>query len=196
MVWDVDQDVIHLVAELRVSHQTPGQHFALMRALELRLFNHHMNFPVAWPADAGTRDRGSGEPVKVLYKAYGLRMMAEPASHANMKGTAANSLEGGIQEIDLRERCGKWKVARSCLCYLEERRLYHRKDGEIVPLRDDTLSAARYGMMMQRRFKTLEECGGEALGALWPSASARRGGHQAQLARGLGFNLFATNGDC
>ena len=133
--------------------------------------------------------------MKVLYKAYGLRMMAEPATHANMKGAAANSLEGGIQEIDLRERSGKWKVARSCVCYLEERRLFHRKDGEIVRLRDDTLSAARYGMMMKRRFKTLEECAGEAMGVAWPSASARRGGHEAQLARGLDFNLFATNGD-
>ncbi len=195
MAHDVDQDVIHLVAELRVSHQTPGQHFALMRALELRLFNHHMNFPVSWPADAGTRDRGSGEPVKNLYNAYGLRMMPEPATHANMKGAAANSLEGGIQEIDLRERSGKWKVARSCVCYLEERRLYHRKDGEIVQLRDDTLSAARYGMMMRRKFKTLEECAGEAMGVAWPSASARRGGPQSYQCTGLDFDVFSVTGN-
>jgi hypothetical protein len=50
-----------------------------------------------------------------------------------------------VQEIDTRERNGKWKVSRSCVLYLEERRLYHRKDGEIVKLRDDVLSAARYG---------------------------------------------------
>jgi Terminase RNaseH-like domain len=195
MAWDTDQDVIHLVAELRVSGQTPGQHFALMRALEQRIFNRHMDFPVAWPADAGTRDRGSGEPVKNLYKQYGLRMMAETATHANMKGVAANSLEGGIQEIDLRERNGKWKVARSCICYLEERRLYHRKDGEITRLRDDALSAGRYGMMMRRFFKPLEECGGAAAGSPGWFPTSRRTS-ETQFARGTpnhpdgDFDLF------
>jgi hypothetical protein len=104
MAWDIDEDVIHVVAELRVTGQTPGQHFALIRGLELRMFNRHMDFPISWPADAGTRDKGSGEPVKNLYKQYGLRMMPEAATHANLKGVAANSLEGGVQEIDLRER--------------------------------------------------------------------------------------------
>jgi hypothetical protein len=176
MCHDVDQDVIHLVAELRISDQTPGHHFAQIRALEKRIFNRHMDFPVAWPADAGTRDNGSGEPVKNLYKHFGLRMMAEAASHAHLKGAEARSLEGGVAEIDARERAGKWKVSRGCVCYLEERRLYHRKDGEIVKLRDDTLSAARYGAMMRRFFKRLDECGGGPIGAPWPSGGQRGGG--------------------
>lgn len=184
MCWDTDQDVIHLVAELRVSGQTPGQHFALMRALEMRLFGRHMDFPVAWPADAGTRDKGSGEAVKNVYKLFGLRMMAEHATHAHLKGAAANSLEGGVQEIDTRERHGKWKVSRSCVCYLEERRLYHRKDGEIVKLRDDTLSAARYGCMMRRFFKPLDECGGGPPGDPWLRGSSSRGSREPQFARG------------
>jgi Terminase RNaseH-like domain len=186
LVWDTDQDVIHVLAELRVSGQTPGQHFALIRGLEQRLFGRHMNFPIAWPADAGTRDKGSGEPVKNLYKQYGLRMMTESATHPNVKGLAATSLEGGVQEIDLREKNGKWKVARSCVLYLEERRLYHRKDGEIVRLRDDTLSAARYAMMMRRFFKPFTECDpwetGVAVG--WPpGANSRRSGDEPQFAR-------------
>ena len=77
---DIDQDVIHLVAELRVSGQTPATHVALIRSLEQRIFNRHMDFVVAWPADAGTRDRGSGEPIKNVYKQFGLRML--PARHA------------------------------------------------------------------------------------------------------------------
>lgn len=178
MCWDVDSDVLHLVAELRVSGQTPAQHFGLIRALEMRLFGRHMHFPIAWPADAGTRDKGSGEPVKNFYKSYGLRMMPEPATHAKLKGVAANSLEGGVAEIDLRERNSKWKVSRSCVCYLEERRLYHRKDGEIVKLRDDTLSAARYGMMMRRYFKPFEECDSWSGAAAWPSGGAARRSEQ------------------
>jgi phage terminase large subunit-like protein len=182
MCWDTDQDVLHLVAELRVSDATPGQHFAMIRALEMRLFSRHMDFPIAWPADAGTRDKGSGEPVKNLYKQFGLRMMHEAATHANLKGVAANSLEGGIQEIDARERAGKWKVSRSCVCYLEERRLYHRKDGEVMRLRDDVLAAARYGMMMRRFFKPLDESGGGPVGVSWSSASRRN--REPQFAKG------------
>jgi phage terminase large subunit-like protein len=184
MAWDTDADVIHVVAELRLSGQTPGQHFALIRALELRIFGRHMDFPTAWPADAGTRDKGSGEPVKNLYKQFGLRMMAEPATHANLKGSAATSLEGGVQEIDARERHGKWKVQRSCINYFEERRLYHRRDGEIVRLRDDTLAAARYGAMMRRFFRPLDECGGAAIGSpAWGASNSRRGS-LPQYARG------------
>jgi hypothetical protein len=191
MCWDTQQDVLHLVAELRVSGQTPGQHFALIRGLEMRMFGRHMNFPTAWPADAGTRDKGSGEPIKNLYKQYGLRMMTESATHANLKGVAANSLEGGVQEIDLREKNGKWKVSRSCVCYLEERRLYHRKDGEIVRLRDDVLSAARYGAMMRRLFKPFDECDSWSAGAAWPSGTGgmRRSGGPT-IARDVDYDPF------
>ena len=68
-------------------------------------------------------------------------------------------LKPACRKVDSRERAGKWKVARGMLCYLEERRLYHRKDGEIVRLRDDTVAAARYGFMMRRYFRALEDCG-------------------------------------
>jgi hypothetical protein len=79
------------------------------------------------------------------------------------------------------------KVARSCISYLEERHLYHRKDGEIVRLRDNILSAARYGLMMRRHFKTLGECVPleTAASAGWPSrGGSGRGGGGPQYARG------------
>jgi phage terminase large subunit-like protein len=191
MCHDTDQDVIHVVAELRITGQTPGQHYALIRGLERRIFGRHMDFPTAWPHDAGTRDKGSGEPVKNLYKQFGLRMMPEHATHANLKGVAATSLEGGVQEIDSRERNGKWRVSRSCVLYLEERRLYHRKDGEIVKLRDDVLSAARYGCMMKRFFKPITECGLEIVPGQWPSGGMSRGrGGSSSVARDVDFDLF------
>ena len=60
---DVDQDVVYVVAELRMADTTPSAHVAAIRNLEKRLFNWHMEFfPVAWPHDAHTRERGSGEP--------------------------------------------------------------------------------------------------------------------------------------
>jgi phage terminase large subunit-like protein len=192
LAWDIDTDTIHVVAELRVSDAMPGQHFALVRQLEARLWGRPMNFPCAWPLDAGTRDKGSGEPIKNLYKAFGLRMMNEPATHSHLKGLAATSLEGGISEIDLREQHGKWKVARSCICYLEERRLYHRKDGEVVKLRDDVLSAARYAMMMRRHFKPFDEVDTWHTGAAWPlgSGTSGRGFVNGKTAAGADFDVF------
>jgi phage terminase large subunit-like protein len=192
LAWDTDQDVIHVVAELRATGQSAAQHVGLIRQLEMRLFGHHMNFPVAWPADAGTRDRGSGEPLKFIYKQFGLRMMAEHATLPNMKGPAATSLEGGVAEINEREHAGKWKVARNCVCYLEERRLYHRKDGEIVRLRDDVLAAARYGAAMRRHFKPFEECSPWMTGAPWPSGGAGHSRREPQrVARNVDFDLFS-----
>jgi hypothetical protein len=41
--------------------------------------------------------------------------------------------------------------------WFEEFRLFHRKDGIIVKLNDDLLSATRYAMMMRRKAKTQEE---------------------------------------
>ena len=49
-----------------------------------------------------------------------------------------------------RMQTGRWRVFSTCTNWLEERRLYHRKDGKIVKERDDTISASRYAMMMKR----------------------------------------------
>lgn len=94
-----------------------------------------------------------------------------------------------LASIDQREKLSKWKVSRNCVNYLEERRLYHRKDGEIVKLRDDTLSAARYGMMMKRHFKPLEECSPVNPGAPWSAPRKSRDG--SEVARNTDFDVFS-----
>jgi hypothetical protein len=129
LCWDVDQDVVHVVAELRMSDATPSAHVAAIRALEKRMWNWHMEFPVAWSNDSGTRDKGSGEPIKNLYKQFGLRMMHAAATLPGLNGREAYSLEGGVTEIDARERRQVEGRPARCICYLEERQLYHRKDG-------------------------------------------------------------------
>lgn len=186
MCHDPDMDCIHLTAELRVSDQKPDQHAAAMHEVEKRIFGRQMEIPVAWPHDAGSRDKGNLEPIKNLYKHWGLKMMAESASLPGIAGIAARSLEGSIAEIDARERGQAWKVSRDMRFYLEERRMYHRKDGEIVALHDDTLSAARYGFMMRRYFKTRVDCGGGAVGTAAYSQWLRRQTTpgQTQFARG------------
>jgi phage terminase large subunit-like protein len=188
MCYDPDQQALHIVAELRISGQTPGVHVSMMRQVEMRIFGRHMNIPVAYPADAGTRDRGSGEALKTIYKQFQLRMMADHATHANQSGAAAVSVEAGIQEMNVREGSGKLRVQRSCPMWLEERRGYHRKDNEIVKIRDDLLDASRYGMMMRRFFKPRTECDPGFDGTPWSSGGGSRGGGGSSFARGTPNN--------
>ena len=191
MCLDPDQDVIHLIAELRMSDTSSPAHVAAIRNLEKRLFGRHMDFPIAWPADAGSRERNNARPFTNAYIDAGLRMMAEAASHPGIAGQAAFSVEAGVSEINHREAGGRWKIGRGCLNYLEERRLYHRKDGEIVKLRDDTLCAARYAFMMRRYFQPLDQCDTLVMpGVPGPPGLARRNRNMPRMASGLDFDLF------
>jgi phage terminase large subunit-like protein len=185
---DVDRDWIHVVADLRVSDEIPDQHAKAMRKIEEDIFGRAMEIPVAWPHDAGTRDRTSGTPIKNVYAHWNLKMMSEAASLPGLKGVEGRSLEGSIAEIDAREHGQAWYVSQRCRHYLEERRLYHRKDGEIVPLRDDALSAARYAYMMRRYFKSRIDIGGGAVGTAAYSQWVRK-----QTAPGTRFARGTTN---
>ena len=49
-----------------------------------------------------------------------------------------------------RMQTGRWKVDANCSLWLEEFRMYHRKDGKIIKVMDDTICASRYAMMMLR----------------------------------------------
>ena len=61
-----------------------------------------------------------------------------------------NGVEAGLMDMLDRMQTGRFKVFSTCVEWLEERRLYHRKDGKVVKIRDDTISASRYALMMLR----------------------------------------------
>ena len=87
--FDPDGQIMHLVAEVRGSDMTIGQQAAAMRQIEKNLFNSlGMSIPVAWPADAGTRDRLSMTPLRKLYGQHDLAMMMEPAGLPGIAGQA------------------------------------------------------------------------------------------------------------
>ena len=75
-----------------------------------------------------------------------VRMLTERATFDD--GT--NGVEAGIADMLDRMQTGRWKVFRGCTNWVDEFRLYHRKDGKIVKERDDVLSASRYALMMKR----------------------------------------------
>lgn len=138
MLWDVDNDVIHLHHAIRITDALPIQHAAAMKPVGA-------DVPVAWPHDGGER-RDDGKPMSDHYKRHDLKMLD---SHATWPDGGI-STEAGILEMDDRMRSGRFKVAAHLSEWFEEFRFYHRKDGKIVKIKDDLMSATRIAVMSKR----------------------------------------------
>ena len=132
-------DVIHVHATYRIADALSIVHAAAMKRIAGMV-------PVAWPRDGTDRDVHSGEPLSVGYKKHGLVMLPEHATWPD----GGVSTDAGIAEWDERERTGRLKVAAQLSDWFEERRMYHRKDGKIMKIKDDLMSATRIGLMMKR----------------------------------------------
>ena len=82
-------------------------------------------------------------------------MLRERATFAD--GTSG--VEAGIFEMLDRMQTGRWKVFRHLEDWFQEFRVYHRKEGRVVKLGDDLISASRYAMMMLRYARTAQDDG-------------------------------------
>jgi phage terminase large subunit-like protein len=138
LAWDRDADVVYLTKDYRQRQATPVVHAAAVKPWGSWL-------PWAWPHD-GNNDTAAGENLATQYGAQGLNMLPERATFDD----GSNSVEAGLMEMLDRMLTGRFKVFRTCGAWLEERRLYHRKDGKVVKERDDVISASRYALMMLR----------------------------------------------
>lgn len=139
IAWDRDADIVYVTKNYRSRQTTPVIHAAAIKPWGDWI-------PCSWPHDGFQHDKGSGEQLAAQYGAQGLNMLAENAQWE----AGGNGVEAGIAEMLDRMLTGRWKVFSTCTEWLEERRLYHRKDGKIVKERDDVLSASRYALMMLR----------------------------------------------
>lgn len=148
LAHDRDNDVIYLTAEYRKSQATPVIHAAAVKQWGASEGNASKQWlPWAWPHDGLRRDKDtSGKEFAVLYEDQGLNMLPEKATFDD----GGNGVEAGLSEMLDRMQTGRWKVFKTCTAWLEERRLYHRKDGVVVKERDDAISASRYAYMMRR----------------------------------------------
>jgi len=146
MAWDRDADVLYVTDCYRVKDQSPIMHAAAVRARGEWV-------PVAWPHDGLQRDKGSGEQLAKQYRDQGLNLTKDRATFED----GSNGLEAGVAEMLARMQTQRLKVFAHLQDWFEEFRLYHRKDGLIVRLTDDLMSATRYAMMMRRYAKTQEE---------------------------------------
>lgn len=149
MAWDRDTDTIYLIREYRESKQTPSYHASVLRQWGTWL-------PWMWPHDGnkawGEDTKGSGLQLAKQYRTGG--MHTHP-THVTFEDGSIG-VEAGIMEMLTRMREGRFKVFSTCTMWLGERSLYHRKDGLIVKLNDDLISASRYAMM-GRRFARVKD---------------------------------------
>lgn len=168
IIWDRDNDVIHVHHTVRIIDGLPINHWEAMRPIGAGV-------PVAWPKDAGDREKGSGEPLADQYRRLGAVMLHKHA----MFEDGSVSTEAGIREMDERMRTGRFKVAAHLGDWFAEYRNYHRKGGQIVKIRDDLMSATRFAVVMKRYARCV------ALGA-----------HRSRvvgdtIATGVDFDVFA-----
>lgn len=139
LAWDRDADILYVTNSYGQREATPVVHAAALKPWGATL-------PWAWPHDGLQHDKGSGEALASQYRAQGLNLLHEKATFE----AGGNGVEAGIAEMLERMQTGRWKVFEHLEDWFAEFRLYHRKDGLIVKLNDDRLSASRYAMMMKR----------------------------------------------
>ncbi|WP_352811300.1 terminase family protein [Mesorhizobium sp. M0387] len=140
LAWDTEADIVYVSKATRGSQQTPA-----MQSVTLKPWGSWL--PWAWPRD-GRREtlEGAGIALANQYREHGLNMLG---SHAQFPDGSV-SVEAGLMDMLDRMQSGRFKVFNTLGPWFEEFRLYHRKDGQVVKLRDDLMSATRYGVMMLR----------------------------------------------
>jgi len=146
LAFDRDADCVYVTHAYRLREATPVLHAATLKAWGSWL-------PFAWPHDGLQHSKDSGEQLAEQYRRQALYMLPERATFAD--GTSG--VEAGIFEMLDRMQTGRWKVFRHLEDWFAEFRLYHRKEGRVVKLDDDLISASRYAMMMLRHARTAHE---------------------------------------
>jgi phage terminase large subunit-like protein len=176
--WDRDNDIIYIVHAVRLLGQAP-MHVAAIKASPM------WDAPVAWPHDGGrAASLLSGETVAKVYKKLGLNM--RPACATFPDGSF--KFENGIDEMDRRFATGRLKVAAHLSEWFDEYQGYHRKDGLVVKVDDDLMSATRQLVMDIRYGKTV---GNDATGRF---GRAPEGSPNSQ-AKDVDFDVFGAFGE-
>ncbi|MES2320000.1 MAG: terminase family protein [Pseudomonadota bacterium] len=148
LAWDRDNDIIYVYDAVRVRHETPTQQAPAILARGPWI-------PMAWPADGLQTEKGTGIAMAAQYRAAGVNMLYE---HAQLPETddegesrvSRTSVEAGVALMLDRMLTGRFKVFSNIHSFFDEIRLFHRKDGKIVKLDDDLISAVRYGVVSLR----------------------------------------------
>ena len=148
VVWcamDNDNDTFYIYDCYRVAKASPSVHASAVRTRPYFI-------PIAYPHDGNRRDSMGNPGLADQYRNLGCNFMLEhftnPPALGENKGS--NSVEEGLMAMLQAMEAGNFKVFSTLSDWWEEYRMYHRKGGKVVPLRDDLMSATRYAFMSQR----------------------------------------------
>ena len=148
IAWDRDTDIVYIYDCYAMRQETVPVHASAINGRGKWI-------PVVWPMDGRQADKGSGKSLTEQYRKEGVNMLRDhfsnPSSNGMKEGSGGNSVEAGIMEILTRMQTKRLKIFRNQSKLLEELRMYHRKDGKIVPAHDDVISAMRYCVMSLRK---------------------------------------------
>ena len=152
IAWDRDTDVLYLYDTYKQNKATAVVHADALKA--------RGNVVTIWPKDGLQSDKGSGVGLADQYRTAGVNMTAE--FFKNKSGISGDkvhnqAIEPGIQEIYARMENGTFRVFSHLTDWFKEFRMYYRKDGKIVPMDDDLMSATRYAACSADRYATTIE---------------------------------------
>ena len=145
VAWDREEDIIYIYDSYRQAKAPPAVHASAIRSRPGFI-------PIVWPHDGHRRDSMGNPGLADQYRNLGCNMLPfhfeNPPALGEKKG--GNSVEVGIMDMLQRMEDGKFLVFSTLSDWWEEFRMYHRKDGKIVPIRDDLMAATRYAVMSTR----------------------------------------------
>lgn len=145
MALDPEEDVLYVYDEYSQSRSPPSIHAAAIRSRPGFI-------PIAWPHDGNRKDSMGNPGLADQYRNMACNLLpfhfTNPPALGELKG--GNSVEVGIMSLLQRMEDGKFKVFNTLGKWVQEFRMYHRKDGKIVPMKDDLMAATRYGAMSLR----------------------------------------------
>jgi len=144
--YDESEDTFYVYDAYNANKRSPAEH-------SIEIMRRPAFIPIAYPHDGNRRDSIGNPGLADQYRTLGCNFLLEhfsnPAALGQKKGS--NSVEEGIQQMVVWMEEGRFKIFENLSHVLQEYRQYHRKDGKIVAVRDDSMSALRY-CFMSRRF--------------------------------------------
>ena len=140
--WNREADRLILTEEYRRREPTDivSIHSSAIRAMG------GTDIPIAWPHDGKMGNKYDGTEVSQMYRDQGLYMLEEHATFDQ----GGFGVEPSIQRCYERMKTGRLMIMSHLTMLFDEIRMYHRKDGKVVNVRDDLIAAMRYLEMMLR----------------------------------------------
>lgn len=138
LLYNSQDDIVYVTNTYRRKGGTPLVHGSVLR--------HWGKLPFAWPHDGLIHDKGSGIPLKDLYRAEGINMLPDNARFED----GSNGVEAGLALMLQMMQTGRLKIFSHLTDLFEEIESYYRNEGKVIKIDEDIVCALRYAVMCLR----------------------------------------------